>query len=170
MKLLVLPLIALALTACSNSYDSYLGYWQQENTKNPRVMEITKEGKEVYVLDENIFAETDRLGKPKSGSVLEVKDKALAVNNGLTVSPFVLSDDKKSMRIGNNLYIKISDDAAKTMVTNYKQCKELRTQYIEQRKSYSVFASPEEKARQKSANDDFLKKQEAIPNCSFNIF
>ena len=61
-----------------------------------KILEIRKEDKDTYLVNENIFRDTDLLGKAKKETVLEKTEKEeLGVNNGLTVIPFNLSDDGK---------------------------------------------------------------------------
>lgn len=38
MRVFLLTLIALALTACSKPYDKYIGYWKLENSTSPRIL------------------------------------------------------------------------------------------------------------------------------------
>ena len=106
MRIFLLTLLALALTACSKPYDKYIGYWQLEDTKYPKILEIRKEDKDTYLVNENIFRDTDLLGKTKKETVLEKTEKEeLGVNNGLTVIPFNLSDDGKTLRIRDQKYV-----------------------------------------------------------------
>ena len=63
MRVVLLSLITLVLTACSKPYDKYVGYWQLEDTKYPKILEIRKEDKDTYLVNENIFRDTDLLGK-----------------------------------------------------------------------------------------------------------
>ena len=42
MRIFLLTLLALALTACSKPYDKYIGYWQLEDTKYPKILEIER--------------------------------------------------------------------------------------------------------------------------------
>ena len=110
MRVVLLSLITLVLTACSKPYDKYVGYWQLEDTKYPKILEIRKEDKDTYLVNENIFRDTDLLGKAKKETVLEKTEKEeLGVNNGLTVIPFNLSDDGKTLRIRDQKYTKISE-------------------------------------------------------------
>ncbi|MDC4801373.1 hypothetical protein NQ814_17720, partial [Acinetobacter baumannii] len=113
MRIFLLTLLALALTACSKPYDKYIGYWQLEDTKYPKILEIRKEDKDTYLVNENIFRDTDFMGNSKKETVLEKTEKeGLGVNNGLTVIPFNLSDDGKTLRISDQKYVKISEDIA----------------------------------------------------------
>lgn len=165
----MLPVLALALAACSNPHDDYVGFWKSDSAK--RVIEISKEGKDTYLLDNNIFSETDRLGRPKASTVLEKKDDStLAFNSGMMLMPYVLSEDKKTLRMSDKQYVKISEEEANKMLTNFKQCKELRDQFKAERKSFSVFASDDQQAKQDAIKEEYRKKQEAIPDCDVNIF
>ena len=85
------------------------------------------------LVNENIFRDTDLLGKAKKETVLEKTEKEeLGVNNGLTVIPFNLSDDGKTLRIRDQKYVKISEDIAKTAVKNRKDCNDLKVKYTEE--------------------------------------
>ena len=140
MRIFLLTLLALALTACSKPYDKYIGYWQLEDTKYPKILEIRKEDKDTYLVNENIFRDTDLLGKTKKETVLEKTEKEeLGVNNGLTVIPFNLSDDGKTLRIRDQKYVKISEDIAKTAVKNRKDCNDLKIKYTEEKKPFDGF-------------------------------
>ena len=55
MRIFLLTLLTFALTACSKPYDKYIGYWQLEDTKYPKILEIRKEDKDTYLVNENIF-------------------------------------------------------------------------------------------------------------------
>ena len=74
MRVVLLSLITLVLTACSKPYVKYVGYWQLEDTKYPKILEIRKEDKDTYLVNENIFQTTDLLGKSKKEQVLEKID------------------------------------------------------------------------------------------------
>ncbi|MEZ2775100.1 hypothetical protein ACBP83_15020 [Acinetobacter pseudolwoffii] len=169
MKIFFLTLVALALTACSKPHDKYVGYWQLEDTKYPKVLEIYKEGKETYIVNENILSETDWFGNKKSGTVLEKKEKELGVNNSLAVITFNLSDDGKTLRISNQRYTKISEDDAKQMITHKKNCESLRLKYREEAKAFNIFARDAQKVEQDKIKDDYRELQKEIPNCSFGI-
>lgn len=169
MKVFFLALIALVLTACSKPYDKYIGYWQLENSKSLRILEIRKEGKETYLVNENILVSRDLLGKNKKESVLEQKENQLGVNNGLTVIPLNLSDDGKILRFKDFKYIKISEDEAKVAIKNKHACDELSGKYREESQSFNIFAKDTQKIEQDKIKANYLKLQKEIPNCSFGI-
>jgi hypothetical protein len=168
MRIILLSFIALALTACSKPYDKYVGYWQLDDSKRQKILEIRKEDKDTYLVNENVFQTTDLLGKSKKEQVLEkTENDGLGVNNGLTVIPFNLSDDGKTLRIMNNKYSKISDDDAKKALDNNKACKDLRTQYQEEIKPISFANS--ETAKRNQIGEKYIELQKKIPNCDLNI-
>ncbi|WP_332605158.1 hypothetical protein [Acinetobacter sp. ESBL14] len=169
MKIFFLILVTFALTACSKPHDKYLGYWQLEDTKYPKILSIYKEDKETYLVNENILAEKDFFGNKKTGTVLEKKDKELGVNNGLTVIPFTLSSDGSTLRITNSKYIRITEAEAQTALKNKKACSDLRTQYLEESKSFNLFAKGAEKTEQDQIKTRFLDMQKQIPDCQFHI-
>ena len=169
MRIFLLTLIALTLTACSKPYDKYVGHWKAEDTKFTRILEIYKEDKDTYLVNDNILAENDAFRNKKNGKVLEKKDDGLGVNNGLTVIPFTVSDDGKTLRISDKRYTKITEDEVKTIVKNKKDCDALRNQYLEESKSFNLFAKDAEKAKQEQAKEGYLTKQKQIPNCDFYI-
>jgi len=82
MRIILLSFIVLALTACSKPYDKYVGYWQLDDSKRQKILEIRKEDKDTYLVNENIFQTTDLLGKSKKEQVLEkTENDGLGVNN-----------------------------------------------------------------------------------------
>lgn len=113
MKLILLTFLALALTACSKSYDKYVGYWQLEDTKYSKILEIKKEDKETYLINTDIIKE-NLLGTKHKDRVLEkAGENSLGVNNGLAVIPLNLSEDGKTLRIDKEKYVKISEEDMK---------------------------------------------------------
>lgn len=171
MRVVLLSLITLVLTACSKPYDKYVGYWQLEDTKYPKILEIRKEDKDTYLVNENIFRNTDLLGKAKKEQILEKTEKEeLGVNNGLTVIPFNLSDDGKTLRIRDQKYTKISEGVAKTALKNKKDCDELQTKFREETKSYGIpWGGTPEEAKLKEVKSKYAQIQKNIPSCDFRI-
>lgn len=47
------------LSACGNKHDKMVGYWQLENVQGKRIMQIFKEGKDSYILKENVVARSN---------------------------------------------------------------------------------------------------------------
>jgi|GEM_PF-5006426 len=169
MRIFLITLFAFFLTACSKPYDKYIGYWKAEGTQSTRILEIYQEGKETYLVNDNILAEKDWFGNKRNGTVLEQIDKELGVNNGLTVVKFNVSEDGKTLRISNKQYTKISEDDVKTIVTNKESCDDLRTKYLAEAKTFNVFARDTEKTKQEQIKDSYLAKQKEIANCNFYI-
>lgn len=169
MRVFLLTLIALALTACSKPYDKYIGYWKLENSTSPRILSIYKEDKETYLVNDNILAEKDFFGNKKTGTVLEKKEKELGVNNGLTVIPFNLSEDGKTLRIGDKMYTKISEEEVKTTLKNKEDCTNLRAKYQEESNSFNLFAKGTEKQKQDQVKEKYINLQKQIPDCKFYI-
>ena len=169
MRIFLFTLLALVLTACSKPYDKYIGYWKAEGTKSPRVLEIYKEGKDTYLVNDNILSEKDWFGNKKNGTVLEQTDKELGVNNGLTVVKFNVSEDGKTLRISNKQYTKISEDEVQTIVKNKQACDDLRTKYLEEAKTFNIFAKTDEKTKQEQIKESYLAKQKEISDCNFYI-
>ncbi|MFV5624208.1 hypothetical protein VXR01_14040 [Acinetobacter baumannii] len=169
MRVFLLTLIALALTACSKPYDKYIGYWKLENSTSPRILSIYKEGKETYLVNDNILAEKDFFGNKKTGTVLEKKEKELGVNNGLIVIPFNLSEDGKTLRIGDKMYTKISEEEVKTTLKNKEDCTNLRAKYQEESNSFNLFAKGTEKQKQDQVKEKYINLQKQIPDCKFYI-
>ncbi|MDC5235431.1 hypothetical protein [Acinetobacter baumannii] len=169
MRVFLLTLIALALTACSKPYDKYIGYWKLENSTSPRILSIYKEDKETYLVNDNILAEKDFFGNKKTGTVLEKKEKELGVNNGLTVIPFNLSEDGKTLRIGDRMYTKISEEEVKTTLKNKEDCTNLRAKYQEESKAFNLFAKGAEKEKQDQVKEKYIDLQKQIPDCKFYI-
>ena len=171
MRLILVSLVALILVACSKPHDKYIGYWQLDDSKSQKILEIRKEDKDTYLVNENIFRSTDLLGKSKKEQVLEKTDKdGLGVNNGLTVVPFNLSDDGKTLRIMNNKYSKISDDDAKKALDNNKACKDLKTQYKDEIEPLSHTFNKSATAKRNQIGEKYIELQKKIPNCELNIY
>lgn len=171
MKFVFLTLIAIALTACSKTQDKYIGYWQLEDTKTAKILEIRKEDKATYLANENILRDTDLIGKPKKEIVLEKNEKdELGVNNGLTVIPFNLSDNGKILRIRDQKYKKISEETAQTMVKNKKDCNNLKTQYTDEKKPYDgiLFGENPNQKKLDEIKTKYSELQKKIPDCEFS--
>ncbi|TCM65092.1 hypothetical protein EC844_11655 [Acinetobacter calcoaceticus] len=174
MRIFLISLMALILTACSKPHDKYLGYWKLEESKFTRILEIKKEDKETYLVNENILREADLVGNKKKEQVLEKKEDQLGVNNGLTVIPFNLSDDGKVLRIKDQKYSKISEDEAKSTVKNTKDCRELAKQFIDEKKPFDgLFFSPNNinpnQAKLDAVKTKYSDLQKKIPECDFKI-
>lgn len=169
MRIFFLVLITFALTACSKPYDKYIGYWKLEDSSYSKILEIRKEAKDTYLVNEDILNAANLSGQNKKELVLEQKDKQLGVNNGLTVIPFNLSDDGNSLRIRENKYIKITENEAKTAIKNRQECNQLESTFREQRLAFRVFVNESEKKQR----DELLKKystlQNQIADCKFHI-
>lgn len=169
MRIFFLGLLILALTACSKPYDKYIGYWKLEDSSYSKILEIRKEAKDTYLVNENILSSANLSGQHKKEMVLEQKDKQLGVNNGLTVIPFNLSDDGNSLRIRESKYIKITENEAKLAIKNRQDCNQLESKFREERLAFRVFV----KETEKKQRDEILKKystlQNQITDCKFNI-
>lgn len=175
MKIILLTFMALALTACSKTYDKYLGYWQLEDTKYPKILEIRKEDKETYLVNENILS-TSSLRSSKKEYVLEKSgENGLGVNNGLTVVPFNLSEDGKTLRIDKNKYVKISEDVAKAAkekaeqeAKNKEDCINLSSAYYKERAPLNGFfiGDNPNKAKIDAIKAKYTELQKKIPNCN----
>lgn len=165
MRIFILTLLALTLTACSKPHDKYIGYWQLQDTKYPKILEIRKEDKDTYLVNENIFRES------KKESVLDKTEEKLGVNNGLAVLPFNLSDDGEILRIRDQKYLKISEETAKAAVQNRIDCNDLRTQYTEEKKPFDgyFFNENPNQAKLDAVKEKYKELQDKISECDLNI-
>jgi hypothetical protein len=70
------------LAGCSGDpYEKYIGYWKKNDAKYPQVLQIYKDG-ETYLLNHNVFQETDFAGNKKNAMVLKKSEDQLSVENG----------------------------------------------------------------------------------------
>ena len=170
MKIILLALLTITLVACSKPYDKYIGYWQLEGTKYPKILEIRKEDKDTYLVNENIFRD-EEFGKAKKEQVLEKTDKELGVNNGLAVIPFNLSDDGKTLRIRDQKYTKIDENTAKAAVKNKHDCNELKIKYNQEKKPFDgyFFGENPNQAKLDAVKARYSALQKNLSGCEFNI-
>ncbi|XID74982.1 hypothetical protein ACF3NA_10875 [Alkanindiges sp. WGS2144] len=170
MRTILLILMTLSLAACGKSNDKYLGFWQLENTTYPKILEIRKEGKDTYLVNENIFRD-DEAGKAKKEMVLDKTENGLGVNNGLAVIPFNLSEDSKTLRIREQKYSKISEAQARSLVKNKKDCDKLKANLYEEKKPFDgfFFGDNPNQAKLDTVKAKYRELQKQIPACDFNI-
>ena len=169
MRIFFITLIVLALTACSKPYDKYIGYWKLEDSSYSKILEIRKEAKETYLVNEDVLSAANLSGQNKKEMVLEQKDNQLGVNNGLTLIPFSLSEDGNSLRIRENKYIKITDNEAKTAMKNRQDCNQLESKFREQRLAFRSFVTETEKKPRNELLEKYTTVQRQIPDCKFYI-
>ena len=163
MKKILFSLVTLVLTACSNGYDKYVGYWSLDDSKSQNILEIRKEGKETYLVNENI------LNQYKKEQVLEKGDKdALSVNTGFGVIALNLSEDGNTLRIKNQKYSKMNETDAKKALDNQNACNDLEKKYREETKDLNIFAK-EQGDKKIEISKQYVELQKKIPNCSFYI-
>lgn len=173
MRLLFLGMIALILSACSAPHDKYVGYWKLEDSKQANILEIKKEDKDTYLVNENILRQMNSLGNKPKEMVLEKKEDQLAINNKLMLIPLNLSSDGKTLRIDTNKYTKISEADAKTTLKNHTACTELRTQFQEEKKPFDgfFFGSRQNPNQDKldAVKSKYTELKSKIPECDFTI-
>lgn len=173
MKLVLIGIIVLILSACSAPHDKYIGYWKLEESKYPAILEISKEGKDTYLVNHNLLQETDLLGQKPKAFVLEKKGDELAVNNDLMLIPFNLSSDGKTLRIEDKKYIKMNEKDAKAIVKNKTDCTELEAKFKAEKQPFDgFFYGPRKNPNQDKLDEvkgKYTELKSKIPECGFEI-
>ena len=95
LKRLTLITTVCLLAACGKSADDYVGYWREQSDRIEEVMEIKHENGNYF--GNNLMGINNSLGMARKAVVLDEKDGVLSVQG----VPFKLSDDGKSMYIGD---------------------------------------------------------------------
>ena len=169
---ILLSMSTVFLSACGNKHDKMVGYWQLENVQGKRIMQIFKEGKDSYILKENVVARSNVVnGKEGSSLVLEKKDDTLAVNNGLAAMPLHLSDDGQTLRISKNQYKKVDENFVNKTIENIKVCHEIETEYRTKVKELPIFTrDPAIQEQRKTLAESTTIKMQAIEDCKFGIY
>ncbi len=73
------------------------------------------------------------------------------------------------MRISNKMYTKISEEDAKAALKNKEDCNNLRAKYLEESKTFNLFAKGAEKENQDQVKGKYIDLQKQIPDCKFHI-
>jgi len=101
-------ILATTLIACSgDSLNSYVGLWERTNSQFVRVLEISKDG-DTYLIDDDILYDKDFLGNKKAPHVLTKSDGKLSIQRAFGSTQLALSKDKKTLRLADRSYKKIS--------------------------------------------------------------
>lgn len=169
--------IGLLLGACSgNPHDKYLGYWQLEDSKYPKIMRIYKEDRKTYLVQENILNSKDFFGNKPKEQVLTPDGEQLGIDLGIGVVKFNLSEDGNTLRIEKNKYTRMKDSEAETIKAeaekNAQLCQAAKEEYDSQIKAIqeSGSSSQEQYAQRQRVRNEFKEKFKAIPACSAFIF
>jgi hypothetical protein len=180
----LLLVMCFSVGCSSDPYRSYLGLWERVDEGASdwhEVLEIKRDG-ETILFNDNVFAESDMLGRPKQPSVMEQRDGRLSIANGFGGVPLGLSDDKfllladrkyKHMTDGQfkELRAKLAEEK-RVAEQNRAQCKELRAQWRKERDALPSAHRGELElvlAKRKELDERYQAKQKAVPKCSFVV-
>lgn len=159
--------LSLFFSGCSanngNQYDSYMGYWQQNDTKRAiSIAHVIKDG-ESFLIKENILSDKD---KPM---LLSNKDGKLSVNIDLGSVELGLSEDKKTLYIAKKTFQKIDEKTAMKHKQEYDDCRLVQNNYTSEAKEQGVYARaflpPDKKTLQENINNKYRVKFDKLPNC-----
>ena len=123
LKRLTLITAVCLLAACGKSADDYVGYWREQNNRVEEVMEIKHENGNYF--GKNLMGINNSLGMARKAVVLDEKDGVLSVQG----VPFKLSDDGKSMYIGDRSYTKIDAEFKDKIMAHQSECQKLRDEF-----------------------------------------
>lgn len=169
---IILSASAVLLSGCGSKNEKMLGYWQLENIEGKRIMQIFKEGKDSYILKENVVAKSNVINEKEGRSyVLEKDEDTLVINNGYSKMPLHLSDDGKTLRVSTSQYKKVDEKFVKKTIENIKACHEVETEYRTAVKEFPIFTNdPSIRESRKTLGETTTQKMEAIEDCKFGIY
>ncbi|UNM95189.1 hypothetical protein MMG00_08090 [Ignatzschineria rhizosphaerae] len=163
MRKLLILLFALVITACSDSYDNYVGYWSQEDKSD--IVTITKEDSKTYLLVRNRLASGEKeefvLEKNANG-YFEITIAFFGVGK----LPVILSEDGATLRLDNKVYKKIDSSKAKETIQNTTACKQLSSSYLDERQEINY----RDEARRSALKETYIVKQQSIPDCDIGSY
>ena len=182
-KLLIASILSIFLLGCSGDpYEKYLGYWKKNDTEYHQVLQISKDG-ETYLLNDNVFQETNFAGNKKKPSVLKKSENQLSIENGFGGVTLGISKDSKTLHAANMEYTKISPSEFETIKSeveaerkqneqNKVLCKTLNDEYSAATKEVdsSDLDLTEKGQKRKNVVDSFKEKAKAIPKCTIGLF
>lgn len=146
LKRLALITAVCLLAACGKSADDYVGYWREQDDKIEEVMEIKHENGNYF--GRNLMGIDDSLGMAWKAVVLDEKDGVLSVHG----VPFKLSDDGKSMYIGDRSYTKIDAEFKDKIAAHQPLCEKLWDEFLAARDALPY-------DRERDAKRDALEKE-----------
>lgn len=174
-------LITLLAGCLGDPYEKYIGYWKKNDTKYPQVLQIYKDG-ETYLLNHNVFQETDFRGNKKNAVVLKKSENQLSVENGFGSTTLGLSDDNKTLHAANMQYTKISSSEFDKLKSEIEVAKKQK----EENKTLCAALNEEYKASKKGVDESeldyavkgqantallsaFKEKAKEIPDCHIGL-
>lgn len=180
---IIVILSSIILFGCSGDpYDKYVGYWKKKEAKHHEVLQISKDG-ETYLMNDNIFRETDAFGRKKSATVLKKSEGQLSVEHGFGSIVLGLSEDGKLLHAANQAFSKISEDDVSTIREKIAQekkamekdkalCDALSSEYKEAntKLSQTDMDYKERNEKRTELNEATKQKANAIPNCRPGFF
>jgi len=176
-------LISIVLLGCSGDpYDKYVGYWQKKDVKHYEVLQINKDG-ETYLMNDNIFRETDAFGRKKNATVLKKSEGQFSVENGFGSIVLGLSEDGNTLHAASHTFVKISEDEISSILEkiarekkdkekNKTLCDALSSEYKEATAmlSQTDMGYKERNEKRKALNEATKEKAKTIPGCRPGFF
>ena len=136
LKRLALITAVCLLAACGKSADDYVGYWREQQDRGEEILEIKKENGNYFA--QELINQTDFFGSRKNAIVLTEKDSKLSINSGMGEMVFNLSDDRKTLYVGNQSYIKVDAGFKDKIEAHEQDCRKLTEGYISERNKLNI--------------------------------
>lgn len=178
-------LLIATITGCfgGDPFEGYLGKWEKQGTKNPVVLEITRDG-EMLLLNDNILRQKDFFGREKQPIVLKKSNEQLVLEAGFANATLGLSEDGSILRIADEAYSKISDSQYNQLFAqleaeriekekNKKLCDELSAEYKKERQELVKSLANDWQKRNaeiKELEKEYGEKQKEIADCNSLLF
>ncbi len=155
MRLFLLTITLLLLTACSNSLDKYVGYWKMNNDSDSIILlKISKADNSTYIVNQDILSDHKDL-------VLTEANGNLVVSTGFGQFPLVISEDGQTLRVEGRSYSKVDNQVAEEIEKNNTNCNVLRDQYLDELKKNKDYSNN----GIDQLKDKYKTLQIAIPDC-----
>ena len=152
-KLKALVLLMPILAACGKGAGDYVGYWQRQDDARVSVMEISKDG-ENYFLTQNLLSKRKNQTTP---SLLIEKEGKLSTN--VMDTPMALSEDGKTLFVGNLSFNKIDAAEKDKLVAHQEACTKLHKEYIDSRPPFDFSVKHDvREARKKAYEQKFNER------------
>lgn len=159
MRQFLILLLALVVTACSDSYDDYIGHWNQREGTD--ILTIKKEDSNTYLLVRDILSSGEQeefvLEKNANG-YFEITISFFGVGK----LPLMLSDKGQILRLDNKVYQKIDSSKVDETIAYAKACRKLASDYLEEAQAVSY----KDQDRRTVIKEKYVRLQDNIPNCN----
>ena len=127
LKRLVLVTAVCLLAACGKSADDYVGYWREQRDRGEEILEIKKENGNYFA--QELINQTNFFGSRKNAVVLTEKDGKLSINSGMGEMVLNLSDDGKTLYVGDQSYVKVDAGFKDKIEAHEQDCRKLSEEY-----------------------------------------